>query len=215
MHNVVVAISELVERVRANSHNHLLKLWTPELHTEVLVSPQGGTEHLIGWRNSTEFWFNLKLPSNLPAHFPIKFNLFDHAEGIGASGWNYVTKQSLWTTFDIDSIEDHRPEIAVNDDNLNLVIEYVSKLSYVEIRRSTSGCGIHLRVYLNAITSESLAEHHSHSTRVLKRITQDSGITLTDYIDVHGQNFWLWNRRCNERSFALIKPADGKLSLSL
>lgn len=44
------------------------------------------------------------------AHYddpPMSFDLKKYAEGIGLTGWNFVTKESLWLGYDFDSMVNH------------------------------------------------------------------------------------------------------------
>jgi hypothetical protein len=202
--------ADLIDRIRAHGTN---------LELQVNVSPIGG--ELVDGTTSTysdgiDRWHSFRIPkgSFSDPHwqdFLLRFPIEKHVDAIGSTGWLWASKLSLWVAYDIDAITGHAKGVGVPEAELTRVKEAVSSLDYVEVRRSTSGAGLHLYVHLPApgVTTANHGEHAAVARAILSRISQDVGFDMGVSIDVCGSNTWIWARRANieNMGFQLIKGA--------
>jgi hypothetical protein len=208
---------DLIERVRKHGTG---------LELQVNVSPKGG--ELVDGTVSTytdgcNRWHSFRIPKGSYADphwqdFTLRFPLEKHVDAIGSTGWLWTSKLSLWVAFDIDSILGHAEGVGISDTELLKVREAVSTLEYVEVRKSTSGKGLHLYVFLpEGITTNNHGEHAAVARAVLSQISQDVGFDMGTNIDVCGSNTWFWARRATvaNEGFKLLKAAKGVFPHSL
>jgi len=83
---------------------------------------------------------------------------------------------------------------------------------YIEVRRSSSGRGTHLYVFLDGIPTKNHTIHAALAKVILAKMSQDAGFDFAPYIDVCGGNMWVWRRNQADASFALLKAGQGLLS---
>lgn len=182
---------------------------------------QDNGELVAGARNTYSdgltTWGSIRIPRNAGCDpkfddgTPISWVLDEHAEAIGSTGWNWRERVSLWVGFDIDSKAGHSG--GLDEAALQAVIEAASRVPYIEIRRSSSGKGIHLYAFFNSI--DSVQNHTIHAALakvVLVKMGQDAGFDFSPYVDVCGGNMWVWRRNQTPESFSLIKPHAGLIS---
>ena len=184
---------------------------------------QGDGEAVAGRRNTytdgITTWHNIRSPKN--AHdnpeavdYELCFPLEEHAEGIGATGWRWTDRQSLWCGFDVDSITGHAKGVGVTDEELARVCEAAKALPYVEVRRSTGGKGIHLYVCFDGIPTANHTEHAALARCVLGMMSSEVNFDFAGQIDACGQVMWLWHRKLTHDGLALLKPAPQVLTIA-
>jgi hypothetical protein len=139
--------------------------------------------------------------------FPAKWPLCQYAAAIGSTGWCWRRRTSHWVGFDIDAIAGHKGS-GISDGELEQVRQAAFALPYVEVRRSSSGTGYHLFVFLDSIPCANHTQHAILARRVVKKMSHDAGFDFSSRLDVCGQNFWFWRRNMNDQSFQLVKAAQ-------
>lgn len=128
----------------------------------------------------------------------------EYAQDIGSTG--FTSAGSLYVAMDIDSIWNHVK--GLSKDDLDNIVESVKNLDYVEIRRSTSGLGYHLYVWLDYIETKNHDEHAAVGRAVLGKICHDAQLDFQGDVDKYGRNTWFHStRKSNEQSFQSIKKS--------
>ena len=192
---------------------------------EIQVNVRQGDGDLVAdttstYSNGIDRWFSFRIPreayTTTPswADFEMSYSLADHCEAIGSTGWDWVAKESVWVGFDFDSLVGHAQGVGLSEEELNDIRTRCLTLDYVELRRSTSGRGLHMYVFLEGIQTESHTEHSAVASRVLDKISEDVGADFRKQVDVLGANLWIWHARGSAelQSFGLIKPASRALN---
>src|SRR5690606_6260815 len=120
------------------------------------------------WRGYTDgitTWKSFRIPYNAwsePVYEDkeLRFSLAEHAEGIGLTGWDWVNRQSLWVAFDFDALIGHSDKHTsqLSFDELEAVKESAYNIPWVTVRKSTSGSGLHLYVFLDPVHTETHLE---------------------------------------------------------
>ncbi len=135
---------------------------------------------------------------------------------IGSSGWLWESQVSLWVGFDVDAIVGHAPGVGISDAELDKVREAACGLPYVQVRRSTSGSGLHLYVYCTNISSKTRAEHAAVARCILSQMSADCNFDFHQRVDVGGAILW----GCSDRATAenqgltLVKQAERAFDVS-
>lgn len=136
---------------------------------------------------------------------PMRFDLSRHAQSVGMTGWNWYQQCSKWVGFDFDSITGHKE--GLSDQELEEIKEAINGLSYCTIRKSTSGKGFHIYVFLDDVPTLSHTEHSALARSVLSRMCTDTGYDLRAKVDCFGGVLWVWDKRIleNKEGLTLIK----------
>lgn len=142
----------------------------------------------------------------------LRFPLDMHIEAIGMTGWDWKNKRSLWWGYDFDSITGHAAGVGITDEALEEVRAKASLLPYVEVRRSTGGGGLHLRIY-NTNFDDEVTNHTMHaagSRAAMQIMSKDVGFNFGAHVDVYGAILWIWHTKINEvnQGLKLLKAAD-------
>lgn len=204
----------------------LAKLYSFEMECQVNVSPDKGERitgeykghNWHGWTDGDQTWKNFRIPlhaSGTPEYTDtaMKFDLEAHAEGIGMTGWNWVKRKSVYVAFDFDAITGHseKHEQKLTDSQLREVQETACKIPWVTVRRSTSGNGLHLYVFLNEVDTENHTEHMALARAILSKMSAIAGFDFDSKVDNCGSNIWVWHRkfvRSNGIGLKLVKQGD-------
>ena len=121
--------SEAVKNfLMASTHNDLATLYSIDMECQVNVSQDGGDRvegeykgrQWHGWTDGITTWKSFRIPWNAKSEptytdSQIKWDLAEHGEGIGMTGWNWKEKKSLWVAFDFDAITGHSQGISDSD----------------------------------------------------------------------------------------------------
>jgi hypothetical protein len=201
--------------LKAKTHPDLAALYSPAMEVQVNVGRDSGRRVDAGefkgreynvWTDGINTWkpFRIPLAANSEPTYkdtPISFSLEEHAEGIGMTGWDWQEKVSRWVAFDFDAIVGHSDKHGkkLTDEELQNVQRIVSKLPFVTLRRSTSGKGLHLYIYLTPVPTANHTEHAALARAILSML---SGLTSFDFgskVDVCGGNMWVWHRKMYDR----------------
>jgi hypothetical protein len=209
--------TEAIKRfLTAKTHPDLALLYNADMEVQVNVGRDGGKRVDAGelkgreynaWTDGTNQWkpFRIPMAANTEPVYddkPISFSLEQHAEGIGMTGWDWKNRLSRWVAFDFDAIIGHSDKHSkkLTDDELRKVQDVVERLPFVTLRKSTSGKGLHLYIYLEPISTGNHTEHAALARAILSML---SGLTAFDFgskVDVCGSNMWVWHRKMDESS---------------
>lgn len=192
---------------QCGSPKDLVDLYTPEMECHVNVMPMNNKVlknqeykgHKYNAYEDLEDGTVYK-PFRIPwdsmketAHYsdpPMNFDLKKYCEGIGMTGWNFVTKQSFWFGFDFDSMTNHGK--GLSDEDLEAIRLAVLNLDYVTVRKSTTGSGLHIYVFIEPVETKTHTEHQSLARAVLEKMSLDSGYELQSKVDQLGSILWIW-----------------------
>jgi hypothetical protein len=189
---------------------------------EVQVNVAAGKGEPVHGKRSTysdgvDQWFNFRVPKNAYDQpffhdFELRFPLDLHCEGIGSTGWDWQNRRSRWVGFDFDSIVGHAAGVGVSTDELDRVREAAQALSYVEVRKSTGGAGLHLYVIFEDHEAFNTINHNEHAALarcILGVMSRDAGFDFKTGVDACGGNMWLWHRKSTGTEGLALKKALG------
>ncbi len=109
---------------------------------------------------------------------------------IGQSGWNHVRSLASFLAFEFDSADGHKQ--GLTDARMREAEDILTNQPCIDLRRSTSGQGLHCRLFIAPQPCRSRDEYlhiRQHGvTAFLKRV----GIGI-DEVDLGGRgNLWIW-----------------------
>lgn len=207
--------------LRAKTHSDLAALYNHDMEVQVNVSQDGGQRvegdfqgrQWHGWTDGVQTWKSFRIPfgaSTPNANYEdriMNFDLAEHAEGIGMTGWNWVAKKSLWFGFDFDKITEHAK--GLTDSQLAEVEAAAELIPWTTIRRSTSGSGRHIYVFVDAINTTSHTEHAALARAILGIMSALAKFDFQARIDCVGGNMWVWHRKMEgTNGLELIKQGE-------
>jgi len=162
-------------------------------------------------------WFNFRIPRNARTepewdNYMLQWSLARYVDCIGSTGFHWESHQSLWVAFDFDQIAGHAQGIGVTRKELNAVQDAVRDIPWVELRRSTSGGGLHLYIPLENVHVDNHTEHAAIARAVLSLMSDEVSFDFGGKVDVCGSNIWIWADRATPQNqgLALLKPATEK-----
>ena len=158
---------------------------------------QGRTWH--SYSDGVQEWYSIRMPKkafSVPENndFEIKYDISVHAEGIGLTGWNFKSKTSKWVAFDFDAIAGHTSNI-LSDTELKAVRDTAYNIPWVTVRKSTSGSGLHLYVFLSDVPTENHNEHAALARSILGKMSALTGFDFASRVDCCGGVMWVWHRK--------------------
>ncbi len=197
------------------------------METQVNVTAGKGEQIREGKRtyytDQSTRWWNIRIPKNANSEptfndYELTWPLDEHAEGIGTTGWDWQAKRSRCVGFDFDSITGHAAGVGVTSEELAAISRTAQALPYVEVRKSTGGNGLHLRVWFDeeGIPCANHTEHAAIARCVLGMMSSETGFDFASQIDACGGNLWIWHRKMTTENggLKLIKAAEKALSVS-
>lgn len=204
--------SEAITRfLKAKTHFDLAALYNAGMEVQVNVARGNGKLIQQGefkgrewnaWTDGTDTWkpFRIPLKANSEPQdndTPINYSMDMHAEGVGMTGWDWKQKKSLWVAFDFDAIVGHSDKHGrkLDDAELARVQDVVKDIPFVTLRRSTSGKGLHLYVFLEAVDTANHTEHAALARSILSMMSGLTGFDFASKVDVCGGNMWVWHRK--------------------
>lgn len=194
----------------AKSPSDLGALYTYDQEVQVNVAQDNGERiegeyeghKWLGWTDGVTTWKSFRIPFNANSNpnyvdSNIKFDIAQHAEGIGMTGWNWVSRKSLWVAYDFDAICGHSSKhlAKLSDTQLVEVQQAACDIPWVTVRRSTSGNGLHLYVMLPGIDTENHNEHAALARAILAKMSGFAGFNFDSKVDNCGSNIWVWHRK--------------------
>jgi hypothetical protein len=206
MAKITEAVGNFLKRAPHNNPD-LVSWWTPQLETQVFVSPEGGfpvEERRNAWTDGKgDTWSHIRFPANANAEpywrdRELTFLLEDHCTFIGSTGWNWVNRESWFVGFDFDDITSHAPGVGVDDYALAEVKEKAMSLPYVDVIKSTGGKGLHLYIRFDrekAPKTNNHTEHAAIARALLGKMSTDVAFDFGSHLDVCGHVMWLWGKK--------------------
>lgn len=176
---------------------------------------RGRTWH--SYSDGVQRWYSFRIPKEAFSEpkdndFNIRYDLSAHAEGIGLTGWDWKEKVSKWCAFDFDAIAGHsdKHSSTLSDHELDEVKEAACKIPWVTVRRSTSGNGLHLYVFLDNIPTANHTEHAALARSILGKMAATTGFDFSSKADSCGGNMWIWHRKMSKsnKGLELIKQGE-------
>lgn len=173
------------------------------------------------WTDGHDEWSSFRIPFNAAGkegdpHYRdslLEFELSDHVESIGCTGWNWQEGISEWVGFDFDSITNHAK--GLTDFELDDLRDRVRGIPWCELRRSKSGKGFHLYVRLEpAIPTANHAEHAGLARAILSNLASLLKFDFKSKVDTCGGVLWIWHSEASatKRSFQVISNSKNPLS---
>lgn len=178
--------------------------------TRVEGDYQGRKWH--GWTDGMTTWKSFRIPYNANSEPryddpPINFNIEEHAEGVGCTGWEWSTRTSKWVAFDFDSIIGHKA--GLTEQQMDEVKQKAHEIPWVTVRKSTSGKGIHLYVFIDSVPTANHNEHAALARAILGKMSAITGFDFAAHVDTCGGNIWIWHRKtAGTDGFTLIKQGE-------
>lgn len=184
----------------------LAKLYHYSMEAQVNVAQDNG-EQITGeyqgrmWRGFTDgvvTWKSFRIPYNAATNpeytdTNLNWSLKDHAEGIGMTGWDWVNKVSKWVAFDFDSIIGHSDGLTA--EQLHDVTEAAKTIPWVTARKSTSGKGLHLYVFVDNVPTNNHNEHAALARAIIGKMAATVNFDFQNHVDICGGNVWVWHRK--------------------
>ena len=194
----------------ARTHKDLANQYSINMECQVNVAQDGGERiegdfkgrKWHGWTDSLTTWKSFRIPHKAfsdPEYTDseVKFDLAEHAEGIGMTGWDWKNRRSKWVAYDFDAIMGHSDKHAgkLTNEELDAVREAAFNIDWVTIRKSTSGKGLHIYVYLDDVPTANHNEHAALARAILGKMSAIAGFNFESKVDICGQNMWIWHRK--------------------
>lgn len=200
----------------ANFLNHkalpdLAKLYSPAMEVQCNVAQDNGEridkeykgKKYTAWTdNSGEVWKSFRIPlhaNTSPVYNDsrIGFDLAKHAEGIGLTGWDFMFKKSRWVAFDFDAIVGHsdKHESKLTDSELNAVRQAAFQIPWATIRKSTSGNGLHIYVFVKEVDTQNHNEHSALARAILAKMSATTSFDFDSRVDNCGGIMWVWHHK--------------------
>lgn len=136
---------------------------------------------------------------------------------IGQSGWNYIQQTVAHVCYEFDLASEHKTT-GISAEELAEVREALSALPYVEVRLSTGGNGLHVRIRLtHPVPAPTRAEYQATLRHVFAYLCeQQPDLGLQQKIDpmaLGRGNLWIWSNRMTADSFRLLSAATETLDI--
>ncbi len=212
--------------LEASTHPDLASLYHYGMEVQVNCAQDGGerisTEGFKGrtwhsYSDGIQKWYSFRIPRKAYSEpeytdSEIKYDLAEHAEGIGLTGWNWEDKKSIYVGYDFDAISGHSAQHSTKLTNpeLEAVKKAACDLPWVTVRRSTSGNGLHLYVFVDNIPTINHTEHAALGRAILGKMSGATGFDFNNKVDAVGGILWVWHRKMNEanKGLELIKQGE-------
>lgn len=204
--------SEAIKKfLEVKSHPDLAKLYNKGMEVQVNAAMDEGRRIEMGgpgqksgfaFTDGIETWRAFRIPKKAMSEpedndGEMMWNLEKHVEGIGMTGWDWQSKMSRWVAYDFDSMMGHsdKHQKKLTEAQLLEVQNVVTGLPFVTLRRSTSGKGLHLYIFLDPIETATHTEHAALARAILAYISGITGFNFADKVDICGGNMWVWHRK--------------------
>lgn len=192
------------------THKDLADLYNHNMECQVNVAQDGGARvegdykgrRWHGWTDELTTWKSFRIPykaATEPEYTDrdITFDLAEHAEAIGMTGWDWFNQVSCWVAFDFDAIIGHsdKHQTKLPNETLEKIKKAAFGIPWVSIRKSTSGKGIHLYVLLDTPVTKNHHEHAALARSILGKMSALTGFDFNSKVDICGGNMWVWHRK--------------------
>jgi hypothetical protein len=213
------------------THPDLAALYHKGMEVQVNVGRDGGNRvegiKTKVWTDGMTKWHAIRIPKNAASipednsGLPMAYDIFQHAEAIGITGWNWEKQQSERFGYDFDAIVGHseKHKKKLSDSELAEVRKQAMSIPFVQTRKSTSGSGLHLWVVLEEpIPTKNHTEHAALGRAILGLMSAIAGFDFTSKVDACGGNMWIWARKMRGpdgeiRGLQIVKEAERKLQI--
>lgn len=204
----------------ASARPDLAAMYYDGMECQVIVAQDGGEQikgeykgaNWLGYTDGIQTWKPFRIPRNANTEpeyedVPMRWDLAEHAQAIGMTGWDWKLRRSRWVAYDFDAIIGHSEKhlAKLTNAELDAVVEAAKKLDYVTIRKSSSGAGLHLYVEVDQVPTDNHNEHAALARAILGKMSADCEFDFESNVDICGGNMWVWRRNMNEDSFKCIK----------
>jgi len=207
--------------LQSSTHKDLADLYNHSMECQVNVAQDGGERvdgdfhgrRWQGWTDGTITWKSFRIPykANTEPEYtdkPITWPLEQHVEAIGMTGWDWENRVSRWVAFDFDSIVSHKD--GLTNEQLKSIRRAAQDIEWATIRRSTSGKGIHIYVFVEPVETKNHNEHAALARAILGKMSAYTGYDFSSSVDICGGNMWIWHRKMANggsdlRGLALLK----------
>lgn len=193
--------------LNASTWPDLAGLYNHNMECQVNVAKDNGTridgdykgKKWSGWTDGLTTWKSFRIPykANSDPEYSdsiITFDLANHVEAIGMTGWDWYNKKSLWVAFDFDAIIGHSRK-GLSNEQLLEIIKITSNIDWITIRKSTSGKGLHLYVFLDEVSTQNHTEHAALARAILGKLSAITKYDFNSKVDACGGNMWIWHRK--------------------
>lgn len=232
---MVAKVEAIRKFLSLNTKPHMVDLYYEGMEVQVLVAQGEGKPMRREYKGRTftqfeneetgEKWKSYRIPynANSKPEYDLNsqqtFDLVEHAEAIGLTGWDWKTKRSLWVAFDFDIIMGDKENTAnktkLTQDEMDMVRDKAMDIPYVQVMKSTSGSGIHLYVTFDKpVPTDNHTEHAALGRAVLSQMSSlCGGFSFENSVDVCGGNMWVWARKMvGTQGFDIVKEAKHPLA---
>lgn len=194
----------------AKTHKDLADLYNEGMEVQVNAAQDGGErveneykgKMWRGYSDGISTWKSFRIPfkANTTPEYTdsnMTWDLSEHAEAIGMTGWDWKHLRSRWVAFDFDAIVGHSDKhtAKLTDQQMQAVMDAATKLDFVTVRRSTGGKGLHLYVFFSPIECKNHTEHAALARAILGHMSALTGFDFNSHVDVCGGNMWVWGRK--------------------
>jgi hypothetical protein len=217
--------TEAISRfLKAKTHPDLANLYNYNMECQINVAQDGGSRiegefqgrKWLGWSDGISTWKPFRIPRNASStpeyqDSEMSFNFEEHVEAIGMTGWNWVDTCSEWVAFDFDALLGHQNKSSkkLTEEELKQVQDASCKIPWVEVRKSTSGKGLHLYVFLNEPDVKNHNEHAALGRAILGMMSAITSFDFANRVDICGSNMWVWHRKMQGTDgLTLIKKGE-------
>ena len=199
----------------AKSHADLADMYSYSMEVQVNVrkgsgervssaSFRGRTSH--SYTDGLQKWYSFRIPKKASSNpeytdTEIKYNFEEHADGVGMTGWDWENRTSKWVGFDFDAISGHSS--GLTDLELEEVKLQACEIPWVTVRKSTSGNGLHLYIFLDNIQTQNHTEHAALGRAILGKLSAVAGFDFESKVDISGGNLWVWHRKMTKENEGL------------
>jgi hypothetical protein len=226
MHRDLPLKTEAIKRFLTHmTHADLAELYGPHMEVQVHASQDGGTRvdgdyqgrTWHAWEDAAgNRWKSFRIPLNaktIPENndSPMSWDLAEHAEGIGMTGWDWKALRSRWVGFDFDAISGHSEQHSkkLTDKELLEIQEKACAIPWVTVRKSTSGKGLHLYVFVDPTETVNHDEHAALARAILGMMSAFVGFDFHGKVDAMGHIMWTWHRKMRGTDgLTLLKQGD-------
>jgi hypothetical protein len=206
--------------LRHKARLELADLYHPAMEVQVMVKQGNGErtegeyegKRWTGWTDGLYVWKSFRIPYNAKSNptyndSEIKFDLSVHCEAIGLTGWDFVNKKSRYVSFDFDAIVGHKEThtAKLTDEQLKEICDFAINIPWVTVRKSTSGNGLHLYVFLDGVETANHIEHQAIGRSILGKMSALVGYDFDSKVDNCGGNIWIWHDKF-EAAGGLLGP---------
>ncbi len=207
--------TEAIKRfLNQNTYDDLANLYSPKMEVQLTVQ-QGNGERLqkefqgrqySSYTDGLNTWYPIRIPKNAGSNPEydldkiMTYDLTQYVEGIGLTGWNWVRKKSIYFGFDFDALLGHseKHNKKLSPDELNEITNQLYKVPYCTIRKSTSGKGLHLYIFIDPNLNLEINNHHEHAAlarSILGQLSAEVNFDFSTKVDAAGGILWVYHRK--------------------